>query len=429
MREVSTTVTIGVGSEIHNHDLEYRSTLKHVHGGSDDVIEVIPYKDYREQINELTRPYIESYNAKVDKRYQEAWDRYNRDEIKTKPRKRDYKHEDFDYYNAHLHDTYYNRFTGKQEELPMFRSLIVGFGDKSDRDNGVITQDEALDAFTKTVESFRTEFPDLKVLGATFHADENGFYHGHVDYKAFYEYDSGQGLGFVVSQERAFEHMGLQAEQSIINGRDKVPIMFNDFRNRIYRAAEKALADNGIRLQYGVSEIKDPGKDSSNNQRLEEWQIRKDAVRTMQHSKNIALDIIEKDEVTPEELKQVMTEANNIIEIGEEIGNCKRGRWSNRNKVMVPYYLFDQLKSIVQPLIACVSALMNRVKDLTRKNTEKDQMIIELDKERNFFKEECEKLSQENIELQEKVAKKRSLNDTIKLSERFLEDKINELKR
>ena len=30
-REISVTVTCGIGSEKHNHDLEYRETLKHVH--------------------------------------------------------------------------------------------------------------------------------------------------------------------------------------------------------------------------------------------------------------------------------------------------------------------------------------------------------------------------------------------------------------
>ena len=41
MREISATVTVGEGSEKHNHDLEYRSTLEHVHGCAEDVIELM----------------------------------------------------------------------------------------------------------------------------------------------------------------------------------------------------------------------------------------------------------------------------------------------------------------------------------------------------------------------------------------------------
>jgi len=62
MAEISVTVTVGEGSERHNHDLEYRSTLKHVHDMKDGVIELVPYRPYQEQINELMKPYIDEYN-------------------------------------------------------------------------------------------------------------------------------------------------------------------------------------------------------------------------------------------------------------------------------------------------------------------------------------------------------------------------------
>ena len=60
MNEVSVTITAGEGCEEHNHGLEYRSKLEHTHDtNKDTVIELVPYeKSYKEQINELMKPYI-----------------------------------------------------------------------------------------------------------------------------------------------------------------------------------------------------------------------------------------------------------------------------------------------------------------------------------------------------------------------------------
>ncbi len=40
MVQISGTVTVGNGSEVHNHDRQYRSTLKHVINPENDVIEL-----------------------------------------------------------------------------------------------------------------------------------------------------------------------------------------------------------------------------------------------------------------------------------------------------------------------------------------------------------------------------------------------------
>ena len=37
-RKVSCTVTVGQTSERHNHDLDYRETLEHVHGSKEAVV-------------------------------------------------------------------------------------------------------------------------------------------------------------------------------------------------------------------------------------------------------------------------------------------------------------------------------------------------------------------------------------------------------
>lgn len=119
-------------------------------------------------------------------------------------------------------------------------------------------------------------FPCLKLLGATIHLDEDGFYHCHIDYIPLFESGNDgkqeHGLQASHSQEAAFMHMGFEPEQSIINASDKAPIRFNAFRNRLYLTAEEELNALGLRLQYGVSKIKEPAKDSSTNQRMENWQ-------------------------------------------------------------------------------------------------------------------------------------------------------------
>ena len=53
MLEMSATVTVGEGSEKHNHSIGYRSQeLKHTHDTSKEtVIELVPYeKTYKEKI-------------------------------------------------------------------------------------------------------------------------------------------------------------------------------------------------------------------------------------------------------------------------------------------------------------------------------------------------------------------------------------------
>lgn len=409
MREISTTVTVGEGSEIHNHDLEYRSTLKHVHERAEGVIEVIPYLDYQTQINLLAKPFIDEYNEGVEKRYQAAWDRYNAGETKTKPRKRDYPKMGYDYYTDHLHDTYFNRQSGQQEELPMFRSMIVGLGDQSDREEGRITEEEAVKVMTKVVRHFREDFPYFHILGATIHLDEKGFYHCHIDYKPMYAHENSRGLNVNVGQESALEAMGLEPEQSIINGRDKVPLRFNAFRNKIYHRVEQELAEVGIRLQYGVSAIKDPGKDSSKNQKLEDWQTTQDAIRDMQHSKNVALDIMSKDEVSPDDLKKANEYLLRIEDISQTIGGLKRKRL-RKDKVEVDYSLIDQLQVFLKPLIwifailrGKVDELMGKVEDAERRIEDKDRLIARLEKEKKELGEKVESLENVKSKLENRV--------------------------
>ncbi len=377
MKEVSVTVTVGIGSEKHNHDLEYRSTLEHVHSRPEGVIELVPYQPYQERINEALKPFIDEYNEKQQERYQLAWDRYNSGQTKTKPRKRDYKPMGYDYYSDHLHDLHRNPRTKKVEELPMWRSIIIGIGDKEDRQLGNITEKQARKIMKEVVDKFAEDFPDFIILGATLHLDEKGFYHMHLDFKPLYEKEKTEkGLSVGVGLDTALKRMGYEPEQSIINGRDKVPLLFNRMRNVIYYNVEEALAREGLRLQYGVSEVKEPGKDSSRNQSLEVWQDIQDKARSMQHSKNIVLDILANDSVTVDEEKELAEAYDGIERALAEINNAPRSRF-DKSKGVVSFKIFDQLKSFINHLLKALVHIKNERDEYKKENIELKQQLQE----------------------------------------------------
>jgi hypothetical protein len=367
MKELSVTVTAGIGSERHNHDLEYRETLQHVHGRPDGVVEVLPYRPYQEQIDAAMRPHIQAYNEEVQRRYDAAWQRYKDGKIKSKPKKKDYQQMGFDYYTEHINDTMNNPHTGKVESVPMWRSLIIGIGDRDDRLQGRITEQQAREILTQVTKDFQQAFPDFLVLGCSIHLDEAGFYHAHLDYKPLYvKKAAGRGLRVGIGQEAALEHMGYEPEQSIINGRDKAPLLFNAFRNKVYRLMESAMDAQGLRLQYGVSEKKEPGKDSSKNQRLEVWQQTQDAAREMQHQKNIALDVLSQDKVSPEGYKQAMAAIDSLQATMAEVETSPHAVM--RKEYRVSFKLFDQMKSVLQNLQQTIVHLMHQL------NTAKEQV-------------------------------------------------------
>lgn len=383
-RRVSCTATIGKGSEKHNHDLEYRETLKHVHGSREDVIELIPYRSYQEQINEMMKPYIDEYNEKQQARYKAAWERYNSGQIKTKPRKANYKPMGYDYYTDHLNDTFFNRATKENEPVKMWREVIFGLGDQSDRESGTITREEAIAVMKGVVERWPEVFPDFKLLGATIHLDEEGFYHCHIDYKPMFENDremiQEQGLQVQVGQDAALEHMGFEPEQSVINGRDKAPIRFNAFRNRLYHETEAELNKHGLRLWYGASNDKEPDKDSSSHQRLDNWQATQDGISQLQLMKNTMLDIVEGDRVSPEGYKAAVKAAKDIEDTLTQIGNQKRSRL-NKDNVVVHFSLFDQLRSFVKNMMNTISHLLQKVDVL------KENLDYEMDRTEQLQKE------------------------------------------
>ena len=158
-KELSVTITSGYGSERHNHDFSYRQTLSHVNGTPEDIIELVPYRNYEEQINEIMKPYIDEYNERQKEKYTKAWERYNSGAIRSKPKRKDYKEMSYEYYAEHKNDAKKNPKTGKIERMPIFRSLIIGIGDSEDRHSKRITGEEADRIFRRTIEQFQKDFP------------------------------------------------------------------------------------------------------------------------------------------------------------------------------------------------------------------------------------------------------------------------------
>lgn len=376
MNEVSVTITAGEGCEEHNHGLEYRSKLEHTHDTSKDtVIELVPYeKSYKEQINELMKPYIKERNDYTLKRKAAAWDRYNSGQIKTKPRNRDYPLIGNDYYTQHLHDQMRNPKTNKMEQIKMFRSLIIGLGDKSDRENGKITKEQALHIFNEFLVKFKEDFPYFHILGATVHLDESGFYHMHLDFKPIYEraedmeyiQKHGGGLRCGMGLDETLARMGYNPEQSIINERDKVPILFNAMRNKMYKIMETIMNENGLYLMYGATSIKEPEKDASINMPLSQWQDTKDKTLEMQHNMNIAKDFLKQDTVDEKNIVYAYERLENVSSQLVEMENSPKSRL-NKNKIVVEYHVFDQLKTFIHELKSMIGALLKRIKLMSDK--------------------------------------------------------------
>ena len=452
MREVSVTCTVGEGNERHNHDLDYRETLEHVHGRPDGVIELIPYRDYREQINELMRPFIDEYNDGAEKRYQAAWARYKAGEIKSKPKRRDYPLMGYDYYNDHINDTYYDQHAGVNKPLPIWRELLIGLGDQADRKNGTITEEEAKRILRRFVEEFPERFPHFRLLGASLHLDEQGFYHAHIDYKPMFRVDAERGLNVSISQEAALEAMGFEPEQALVNGSDKAPLRFNAFRGRCYDMIEAGLRAEGIYLMYGATAKKDPGKDATTHQTLDDFKARKElknrqwekakaAAMDVKHQSNIVEDIVKTGEPSPENLKVALEAGAQIKQICDDIEGSPIDE--ERGGRVVTFRLFDQLRSFIGgvsetigTLCAYLKASLAKIraqddeynqlvadyKELAREHGDLEVKFGDLADQYDALVDDYNGLVDENEMLRGQLAKRRSLSDTIDISRRALDD-------
>ena len=396
---ISTTITHGRGSEKHNHDLEYREGLPHVHGGG-EIIELIPYRSYKEQINEMMEPYIQEYNERQEKSYSEKMERFNSGELKSRPKKADFKPMGFDYYSDNKNKTYYNKKKNSKEELLLFRSMIFGIGDQADKLSGKISQEQAVQIFSNIIKDWPEMFPNFHLLGATVHLDEEGFYHCHVDYFPLSEKEiTKRGLSVSVSEDHALEKMGFKPEQSLINGRDKVPILFNAMRNKLYLKFEEELNACGLRLVYGISKEKAPGKDSSKRQDLTDWQKTQDKAFEIQELKNQLLDGVD-EKIDSERIPEIMENITNISQSLETVDNLRGSRIVKGSNIKIEYNLFDQLKSFVESVMETIGKIYSK--------------LFEVEKERDELKRELRETKQDRKEIIQDLNAVRFERDEIK---------------
>lgn len=438
MNEISCTIKVGHSSEKHNHDVKYRDSLKHVIQYEDEserdkyVIELVNYdtdasesnkeepgSKYEKIINEYMQPFIDNYNKSRDDAFAEAKKRYEEGKIKSAPRKAKYKHIKDNWCDLHRNDTY--KRNGKEYKIPLYRSIIFGIGNQEDRKEKKITQDQALAIFKEQVEEFKKSFPDFHLLGSTVHLDEHGFFHMHLDYFVAFEKNDDadikrRGPAVSTSFDDAMKNMGYKPEQSIINGRDKVPLYFNAMRNRMYHISDEAYRKQGIYMQYGTS------KNPSVTNDLDDWQKKQDMVKEIQHDKNEILEAIDDETKTPEEVAEIIEDK--VIEIDntiDELKNSKRSR-IDKNNLLVKYTLLDQIDNLVKGIVAPIKALMTSIADKLDDYDALAQDYQEL-KERNEILERENKFYK-NKSLDEQI-KNNSINDLRKENELLKKENEN----
>lgn len=362
MRSVSATVKSGRGSEKHNHSLDYRKHLEHTHEtSSENIIELVPYRSYAEQINALYKPYIDEYNAKRDQAYDDAMKRFKAGKIKNKPKKKDFRHKDYDVYATFFKDgkpkQVYSRQLKKMVPQYAYRSLIIGFGNREDRQH--IKKEDALDIFKSTVKKFMRDFPQFSVIGATVHLDERGFYHMHLDFVPLYEKNGGtkriKGLTIGNSLDSSLEQMGFQPEKSIVNEKNKSPLLFNALRNRIYRELEESLHEHDLLMEYNVCLQKK--RDPQEQVELSDWQKQRDAFSALQKAKNEAYELAESDIADPEPLLDV---AQSLL---KKLSEAQKSGLTGNYKVQPE--VMGSAKMVLDKLISLVRLLWLKVKELS----------------------------------------------------------------
>lgn len=418
---LSITNTIGEGSEKHNHDPKYRAGLEHVKaaGKPDGLIELVEYKvPYEQQIDARRKAAIDRYNARQDERYEAAWARYRNGEIKSKPKKKDFPKKEYDYC-AQWHKKYDDMPDSKRGKPKLWREQLIGFGDQKDRLGGVITDEQAERIARYVTDKWKQEFPLLPILGATLHLDEPGFPHMHVDYDVCYEKDGGGSRDLDVGScfEDALEKMGIPKEQSIVNERDKAPLRFNGFRNKIFRWVEEAYQREGILWDKGCTERKAPGKDAGVHTSLERWQATQDAERAIQAEKNEVLDvmlpIIQNGEPLTQE--QIDHAAKHAAKMGELLKEVDQTEYTfNRKERKLSVKLFDQMRTVwghaAESLATMSKALTEAIASRDAWKARYDQLkakanakVAELAGELRAWQAAHAKLEKENAALQDEL--------------------------
>ena len=386
MTPISVTITGGYGSERHNTDSVFREKLPHVDAAEGDIIALFPYVPYRVRINRLARPYVEACNERIHIRYEQAVEKYERGERKKKPYLSQYKTLGYDYYADHVGDMKHNRANGKVESVPMYRSLIVIIGDRDDRMSGRIPKDVAIEIFRRLLAEFQRNFPVFWLLSATVHIGEYGdasksapgAWHLHIDYKPLFPLgEQAQGLRMGIGFDGAMKYMGYEAEESIVVDHHR-PLLFNAFRNRMFRALEKILPEYGLRLQLGVTSQKDPNKNPSQNLPLEAWQARMAETQNLQNVKNHWLDILLHDEVSPDGVKAALAAIAEAQQSAESLKKAPKTLTGTSYKLSEKQY--DHLMGTLEGVMTYFAHILRKIDDLEEQAAQVEDLEEEVER-------------------------------------------------
>ena len=398
MLQVSVSVTAGVGSERHNHDIEFRSTLEHVTPSPDGVIELIEYVPYNQQINEIMKPYIDQYNRRRDFKYEQAFQRYEQGHLKCKPKKQAYEHMDYNYAEKNRHRKQRHATTGRVEEDLIYRSLIISIGDQSTR--AKLKRQQVIDIFKDFLSEFQERFKYIHVLAATIHLDEVGAPHLHLDTFPLYPKNEDwiHDLPVYRGLDKVLKMMGYLPEQSIITAEEKQPLLFNTFRNRIYLLMQTAMEAHGLYLQYGVSEKKYPYKDPSQNMRLEVWKDAQNRFIALQQYRNEVIFLLNQPEMqltdfiaaikTFDKIKDLVEERSDIAPItllhGYRVTSELMVRYAEAARYLAKGY---------------EEAVRYKQQEVAKLDTQKQELISNV----NALQTECERLWNQYQRLNEAV--------------------------
>lgn len=304
MIELSVSVTLGNGCEQHNHDSGYRLTLDHVLVMDGGELELVPYNTYNSYINELLRPAIDEYNARRQNKYQEAMDRYDNGELKSKPKKQAYQPISYDYAGDHERRYIHNPSTNRVESIPLYREIIIKIGGIDDRVSGKLPDDVAILMCKDIITKIAKSFPLFKIIGCTAHMNELGTIHLHIDFIAISQKPAWKtGLPISLGLNNALAQMGYTPETSIMCAKtERAPILFNALRNRVYRICEEVLVNHGYRMQYEATAKNYPSLGPSVQRSLHEFQHLADHARWIQHCRNVTLEFLAAENLQMEDL-------------------------------------------------------------------------------------------------------------------------------
>ena len=143
----------------------------------------------------------------------------------------------------------------------------------------------------------------------------------------------------------------------------------------------------------------------------------------LQHTKNHVLDVIQKDDVSPEEFKEVMKAAAGIQGMLDQIEKQPRSRL-DKNKVVVEFKLFDQLKSFVADVTRTVGSAIKEAFEWRERCHAAEERAEALQQEVDDLRDENADLRAQVAYLQQQLQKSPAMQMQIQLG-----DQEREIKR